>query len=218
MVAQTSKIKVLSRPSVQTSHAVPASLFVGETRPYISGTYFDSFGGGGSRSQYQQTQIGLQLNVLPLINPDGLVVMDIQQSVQQIGGTVKIDGNDVPITQDQSANAKVAVKDRDTIILGGFIRNSIDRGDSGVPYLKDIPLLGNLFKSKRQDDSRRELVILIRPTVLPTPDHAAKLVERRRDTTPNLKEAEVDFELEEQRLLEEANEAILKKRLGVPAR
>ena len=51
MVAQTSKIKVLSRPSVQTSHAVPASLFVGETRPYISGTYFDSFGGGGSRSQ-----------------------------------------------------------------------------------------------------------------------------------------------------------------------
>ena len=103
----------------------------------------------------------------------------------------------------------------DTIILGGFIRNSLDKNESGVPFLKDIPLLGNLFKSKNKDNSRRELVILIKPTVLPTPEDAASLVDKRKDTTPNLKEAEVDFEIEEQRLLKEANESIMKKRLGV---
>lgn len=219
MAAQDNRVKVLSRPSVQTSHAVPASLFVGETRPYITGSSFDSFSGAGSsRSQYQQLQIGLQLQVLPLINPEGLVVMDIQQSVQQVAGSVTIDGNDVPITQDQNASAKVAVKDRDTVILGGFIQSTMSKNESGVPYLKDIPLLGNLFKAKNHNDSRRELVVLIRPTVLPTPDDAARLVNKRKDVTPNLKEAEVDFEIEEQKQLDNANEAIMKKRLGVPER
>ncbi len=219
MAAQDNRIKVLSRPSVQTSHAKPAALFVGETRPYITGSYFDSFGGtGSSRSQYQQLQIGLQLQVLPLINPEGLVVMEIQQSVQQVAGSVNIDGNDVPITQDQNASAYVAVKDQDTIILGGFIQNTMSRNSSGVPFLKDIPLLGNLFKSRSRNDTRRELVVLIRPTVLETPADAAKLVDRRKDTTPNVKEAEVDFELEQQQQLDDANEAILKKRLGLPAR
>ena len=219
MAAQDNRVKVLSRPSVQTSHAVPASLFVGETRPYITGTYSDNFSGAGSsRSQYQQLQIGLQLQVLPLINPEGLVVMDIQQSVQQVAGSVSIDGNDVPITQDQNASAKVAVKDRDTVILGGFIQSTLSKNESGVPYLKDIPLLGNLFKAKNHNDTRRELVVLIRPTVLPTPDDAARLVNKRKDVTPNLKEAEVDFEIEEQKQLDNANEAIMKKRLGVPER
>lgn len=219
MAAQDNRIKVLSRPSVQTSHAKPAALFVGETRPYITGSYFDSFGGtGSSRSQYQQLQIGLQLQVLPLINPEGLVVMEIQQSVQQVAGSVTIDGNDVPVTQDQNASAYVAVKDQDTIILGGFIQNTMSRNSSGVPFLKDIPLLGNLFKSRSRNDNRRELVVLIRPTVLETPADAAKLVDRRKDTTPNVKEAEVDFEIEQQKQLDDANEAILKKRLGLPAR
>ncbi len=219
-LAQDNRVKVLSRPSVQTSHAVPASLFVGETRPYITGSTFygGDFGGASARSQYQQLQIGLQLQILPLINPEGLVVMDIQQSIQQVAGSVNIDGNDVPITQDQNANAKVAVKDKDTIILGGFIQNTMSKNESGVPYLRDIPLLGNLFKAKNRNDTRRELLVLIRPTVLPTPEDAASLVHKRKDVTPNVKEAEVDFELEEQKQLDRANEAIMQKRLGIPER
>jgi general secretion pathway protein D len=218
LAAQDNRIKVLSRPSVQTSHAVAANLFVGETRPYITGSYYSDFGGVSGRSQYTQLQIGLQLQVLPLINPEGLVVMDISQSVQQVAGSVNIDGNDVPITQDQNANAKVAVKDRDTIILGGFIQNTMSRNESGVPFLKDIPLLGNLFKSKNRNDNRRELMVLIRPTVLETPDDAAKLVNNRKNLTPNVKEAEVDFELEQEKHLERANESIMRKRLGLPER
>lgn len=215
--AQQNRVRVLSRPSVQTSHAVPASLFVGETRPYITGTYNYGYGTGPS-SQYQQLQIGIELDVLPLINPEGLVVMDISQSVQQVAGSVTIDGNSVPITQDQRANAKVAVKDRDTVILGGFIQNNVSQSDSGVPVLKDIPLLGNLFKAKNSDNTRRELVVLIRPTVLETPADAANMVTHRKDVTPNVKKAEVDFELEEQRQLQKANEQIMKERLGLPDR
>src|SRR6266404_196031 len=155
-IATDSRINVLSRPHIQTSHAVEANLFVGETRPYITGTY--QYYGGGPSSQYSQLQIGITLSVLPLINPDGLVVMDIRQKIQSIGGTVKIDNNELPSTIDREANAKVSVRDKETIILGGFISSERQKTLSGVPLLKDIPILGALFRSTSSDNERRELI------------------------------------------------------------
>ncbi|MBI3882037.1 MAG: hypothetical protein HY301_18495 [Verrucomicrobia bacterium] len=204
--AGDNNIKVLARPRIQTSHAVPAAIFVGETRPYVTGTSFNNLGGGGSQSQYQQTQIGITLNVLPLINKDGLVVMDIQQQVQQVGGSVRIDNNDVPITQDQNASAKVAVNDRETIVLGGFIRDQKTETKSGVPYLKDIPLLGYLFRSTSTSNGRRELVVLIRPTVLPTPEAAALRAKEVRNEMPTLKITEREIMDKERRLQRRAAE------------
>ena len=195
-LAANSDAKILARPRIQTSHAVPASIFVGETRPYVTGTYFDGFSGGGSRSQYQQTQIGISLNVLPLINTEGLVVMDIQEQVSQAsdkGQGVIIDGNEVPITQDQNASAKVAVRSGETIVLGGFVRNTKGKAKSGVPFLMDIPLLGNLFRSTSTSDKRRELLVLIRPTVLATPEIAALQSHIERERLPGIKQAESEF-------------------------
>jgi general secretion pathway protein D len=203
-LAGNGNVKVLSRPSIQTSHAVPASIFVGETYPYVTGTYFDSVG-GSSQSQYSQTQIGITLNVTPLVNPDGLVVMDISQSVQQIGGTVTIDGNAVPITQDQNTSTKVAVKDGETIVMGGFIQNQKSDTKSGIPYLMDIPLLGKLFRNDSSSGQRQELLILIHPTVLPTPEAAALEPDIQRNRMPAVKAAEADFNAEDAKLLKEAN-------------
>jgi len=204
-LAGKNNVKVLARPSIQTSQNAPASIFVGETRPYITGTYYDGYSGGGSRSQYQQSQIGITLNVTPLINPDGLVVMDIQQQVQQVGGSVKIDGNDVPITQDQNATAKVAVRNGETIVMGGFIQNQKAQAKSGVPFLQDLPLLGPLFRSTTTTGQRRELLVMIRPTVLDTPQAAALETAVQRDRHPNLKLAESEFDKEDQKLLKRAN-------------
>jgi general secretion pathway protein D len=204
-LASDNNFKVLARPRVQTSHAVPANIFVGETRPYVTGTFFNGgLGGTGSSSQYQQTQIGLTLQVLPLINQEGLVVMDIQQQVQQIGGFEVIDGNRVPITQDENSSAKVAVRDRETIVLGGFIRDSKTEGNSGVPYLKDIPLLGYLFRSTTSRNERRELLVLIRPTVLATPEAAALKAQEIRTEMPTVNQVEKDIREREQKMLKKA--------------
>lgn len=200
--ANDSRINVLSRPRVVTSTAKPASIFVGETRPYITGSYFSDFTGAGSRSQYAQTQIGISLNVLPIINQEGLVVMDIQQQISQVGATVQIDGNDVPTTIDRNANAYVAVHDRDTILLGGFISTTKNKNKNGVPYLKDIPGLGVLFRSSSENVSRVELMVLIRPTVLPTPEAAAVHTAVERDKHPNIKSAEREVEQFQQKQLE----------------
>lgn len=206
-LAGNNNVKVLARPSIQTSHAVPANIFVGETRPYITGTYYDGYN-SGSRSQYQQSQIGISLDVTPLINPDGLVVMDIQQQVQQVGGSVTIDGNDVPITQDQNASSKVAVRNGETIVMGGFIQNQKSENKSGVPYLQDIPLLGGLFRTTKNTSSRRELLVLIRPTVLPTPEAAALQTSVERDRLPIVKQTEAEFQADNAKLLKKVNKEV----------
>jgi general secretion pathway protein D len=183
--ATDSRINVLSRPSIVTSTAKPAHIFVGETRPYVTGTYFSGLS-SGSQSQVSQTQIGITLDVMPIVNQDGLVTMDIQQHISQVGGQVAIDNNFVPITIERDANGYVSVNNRDTIVLGGFISTTKNTAKSGVPYLKDIPGLGVLFRSSKDDIQRVELMVMIRPTVLPTPEAAAIATANMRDSLPNL--------------------------------
>jgi general secretion pathway protein D len=196
-VAGDSRINVLSRPRIQTSHAVPADLFIGNTVPYVTGTY--SYYGGGPSSQYTQLEVGIHLQVLPLINPDGLVVMDIQADVEQLGPYVTISGaGQVPTTTKRQAGAKVAVRDGETILLGGFISDSRSTSDSGVPGFKDIPLLGNLFKSKSIQNLRTELVMLMRPTVLTNPAIAAVVARKERNKLSGVKQAELDIRHEEE--------------------
>ena len=192
-IARDSRYNVLSRPRILTSHAKEARIFVGQTRPYITGTY-GGYYGYSPYSQYQQLPIGIELSVLPFINADGLVVMDIKQTIKDIGGEVKIDNNSVPITIDREAQAYVAVRDRDTVILGGFITSGTTKSSSGVPILKDIPLLGGLFKSQSSKKNRNELVVLIRPTVLPSPELAAKATEEDKNLMPGIKRAEWEAE------------------------
>jgi general secretion pathway protein D len=196
-LAANGRARILQRPRIQTSHAVPATLFVGESRPYPQGSYY---GGGafGGYSTIQQLQIGVSLEVTPLINPDGLVVMDIHQKIESFKGNVTIQGvGDVPVTSSKDATAKVAVRDRDTIMLGGLIETSKNDNNSGVPFLKDIPLLGYLFRSSSRDGTRSELIVLIRPTVLPTPEVAALTARAEKEKMPEIRRLENEVQSEE---------------------
>ena len=198
-MAGDSRINVLSRPRIQTSHAVQADLFIGNTVPYVTGTYNYGYGSGPS-SQYTQLEVGIHLQVLPLINPDGLVVMDIQADVEQLGPDVQIAGvGGVPTTTKRQAGAKVAVRNGETIILGGFISDSRSTAISGIPGLMNIPGLGNLFRSTSIENLRTELIMLMRPTVLPTPEIAAVVATEERNKLSGVKQAELEIRNEEAR-------------------
>jgi type II secretory pathway component GspD/PulD (secretin) len=95
---------------------------------------------------------------------------------------------DVPTTTKRQAGAKVAVRDGETIILGGFISDSRSKSDSGIPGLKDIPWLGNLFRSTAVENLRTELIMLMRPTVLPTPEVAAIVATKERNLLSGVKQ------------------------------
>jgi general secretion pathway protein D len=203
--ASDSHARILQRPRIQTSHNEPASIFVGTTQPYPTSSYY---GGGayGGYSSIQQMQIGVTLEVTPLINPDGLVVMDISMEIDGLAGSVTIDNvGSVPITSSKQAASKVSVRDHDTIILGGLVYTEKDKNASGVPVLMDIPLLGYLFRSSSSADTRNELIVLIRPTVLPTPEIAALAATAEKNKMPGVRAMEKEVRDDETRRLKQAD-------------
>jgi general secretion pathway protein D len=201
--ASESRVNVIQKPRIQTSHATPASIFIGSTVPYVSSTYYGGGYAGGPSSSFQQLRVGIGLNVTPFINADGLVVMKIDETIDEISGSTAITGvGDVPNTTSRTLSAEVAVHDGETIILGGFIRNSETKSKAGVPILKDIPVLGYLFRSTGDAKERKELIVLMRPTVLRTPELASAHVEVEKARLPGVRAAEQDFNRLEQRALD----------------
>ena len=203
--AQDSHASIIQRPRIQTSQAKPAQFFVGDTVPYITG--YGNYG-YGNQSTYSQLSVGVELDVTPFINPDGLVVMDIQQEIDDLNGFTAIQNvGDVPNTIKRSLSSEVAVRDRDTIMLGGFIKSNKSTSRSGVPFLMDIPLLGNLFTQRSDKKQREELIVLMRPTVLRTPEIAAAQAVVEENRLPGVREVQAEDEADQRRHVEAEDRA-----------
>jgi len=194
--ASDNNISIIQKPRIQTFQAQKASFFVGQTVPYVTGSTYGS--AYGNSSSYAQLSVGVELDVTPFINPDGLVVMEINEEIDDINGSTFIQGvGNVPNTDKRTLNSEVAVKDRDTIILGGAIRSQKNTTKSGVPVLEDIPLLGVLFSARTSDKSRDELLVLMRPTVLKTPELAAIQAKKEESRLPGIAHAEAQDDKDE---------------------
>ena len=209
--ASDSHASIIQRPRIQTSQAKPAQFFVGDTVPYVTSTY--NYGGvNGNQSSYSQLSVGVELDVTPFINPDGLVVMDIQQEIDDLNGTTTIAGiGDVPNTIKRTLSSEIAVKDKETVMLGGFIKNKKSTSKSGVPFLQDIPLLGNLFSQRNDSKQREELIVLMRPTVLRTPELAAAQAVKEKERLPGVSAALTEEVRTEHGLVEAEKKAELKR-------
>ncbi len=197
-IASDGKTEVLQRPRIMTSHAKPGHFFVGDTVPYVTSTYYGGGFGGGPSSSYQQLRVGIDLTVTPFINPEGLVLMEIEQEIEELSGTSEITGvGAVPTTASRSLSSEIAVRDGDTIMLGGFVNTTGIKSKSGVPVLKDIPLLGALFRNTTSSKKRTELVVLMRPTVLATPELAGAYSTEERSKLPGISRFERSIKKEE---------------------
>lgn len=181
-LSANSRVKILSQPIIQTSHNEEASIDVTEQRPIVTSTATDLVGNQGNlRSNYEYKDIGIKLKVRPLVNPDGLVGLDISQTVDNLNGFQVIDNNQVPIITHREANSKLSVQNGTMVILGGLIENKENVAKKGVPLLGDIPLLGYLFSSTVRNNSRTELMVLLKPTVLRTSEASSvEATERRK--------------------------------------
>jgi len=201
-VAADSHASIVQRPSIMTSQAKPAQFFVGNTVPYINGT---TYGGAyGNQSSYSQLSVGVELDVTPFINPEGLVVMDINQEIDALNGFTTITGvGNIPNTIKRTLSSEVAVRNRDSIMLGGFIENDKSTARSGIPLLMDIPILGDLFSSRSDSKQREELIVMMRPTVLQTPEIAAANTVTEEHELPGVSAAEAEDTIDQQKSIEE---------------
>ena len=171
MLQDEGDVKVLSAPSVMVLNNTEALINIGQQIPVVS-SYINPIsqpggGGGISQSQVQFRDTGIILNVKPRVNPGGLVFMEIkaEQSTPGAASTAAAFGGNVPVDK-KTIKTEVAVQSGDTILLGGLIQQNDGNSQSGVPGLMKIPLLGRLFSTSSRDTTRKELLVLITPTVV----------------------------------------------------
>jgi general secretion pathway protein D len=157
-------LHVLSVPAITTSHNKEGTIFVGESRPVITGTQ-STAGTTGlvSSSTVSQRDIGIQLKVLPLIGKDGSVQLQVTQQVEDVLGSVTIDGNDQPVIGRRSTDSFVSAMSGEIIVLGGLQRSN---DTTTKNRLGPIPIIGDLLGGTSKTKTRTELLIFLRPYVL----------------------------------------------------
>ena len=178
MLASTSEAKILATPVILTTDNTEAKILVGEKRPIVTSTSIS--GGGVQQSAYQYVNIGIDLQVTPHINKKGFVIMDIKQKVDNKGDDVPIDGNPVPVIITRDFDASISVNDGRTIVIGGIVQEEKRKTRTKIPFLGDIPLLGLLFRSDNEETKRVELMVMLTPYVLDTPEEAYGETARRQ--------------------------------------
>ncbi len=164
-----SKFKVISRPCVFTQNNTPATLTSGSSFPIASSTQSSLQNGINNNSflsnvQYQD--IVLSLNIIPLINSDDELTLQISQQNSERAGNTVIAGNNYPIITKQELNTIIACRNNSTVLLGGLVRTDDTKTRTGTPIISLIPGLNKLFGSRQRTLSNSELLIFIQPRIV----------------------------------------------------
>jgi general secretion pathway protein D len=169
-LAEEDKLDVLSRPYLLASDNQLANILIGQSVPFVNDTRITESGQQINTIVYRD--IGLSLNVTPHINPDGVVIMDVIPEVSQLTSQqVPISSSTfAPVIAKRSAESRVAVKDGQTIVIGGLMEDRKTLAIDKVPLLGDIPLLGQLFSRTQATKTKTELLIFLTPHVAARPE------------------------------------------------
>jgi type IV pilus assembly protein PilQ len=178
-------VKIISRPSVVTLNNVPSTIkserILRIALPSSTNIASGSGAAAGTAVATEKIPVGINLNVIPQVSSDGFVLMNIKVKSSSIANSPTVSGGTagvIPFDElNREAEANVLVKDGETIVIGGILKDTGQEAESGVPYLKEIPILGWLFKNHRWQKDFEELVVFITPRIadagsenLPTAD------------------------------------------------
>jgi len=183
----TGRFRVISRPMVFTSNNKKAIIASGTEIPVpvntLSNATTTTTGVAAVASNIEFKKVALQLEVVPLINSDKEVSLDILQKIDSLAGSTTIDGNSIPNIATRYIRTNVSAANGSTIVLGGLITDSKTKNISGIPILDRIPYIGALFRSTTNSKMRTELIILMRPEVTLTKLDLYRLRQKSEDRT-----------------------------------
>ena len=181
-IAQAGRAEILSRPSILARNNQPATISLGQQVPLVSNTQFSAINGQVNTVSYQN--VGIILRVTPFITPQGLVEMIVSPEISALADRstwVPISaGALAPVVNSRVADTVVVVPDNQTVVIGGLMQNQVSESESKIPYLGDIPWLGNAFKRKQKSNVKTELMIFLTPIVIPAPSQLAAMSAEER--------------------------------------
>jgi len=179
---------LISNPKVLTLDNQPAEIKVGQVIPYASGVKFDI--NGQPVITYDYKEVGLDLKITPTIAENNLrltINLQVQEIVDFIRPQVGQLSYAVPITSNRQVNSDVVVENGQTIIIGGLINNRTISTVEGVPGLKDIPLLGRLFRRDTKTEDKVSLFIFLTPYVIEKPEDLSKITQEHQKLADELR-------------------------------
>jgi len=189
LLEQTNRFRIISRPTVFTSNNKKAIIASGQEIPIPTNTLTNVVSSNvvanqaAVSSNIEYKKVALQLEVVPLINSEKEVSLDILQKLDSLGENKIISGNVIPTINTRYVRTNVSAPNGSTIVLGGLIEENKNRSATGIPVLSRIPYLGALFRSTVSDKTRQELIILMRPEVTLTKLDAYRLRQKNEDRT-----------------------------------
>ncbi|HEX8571574.1 MAG TPA: type II secretion system secretin GspD [Allosphingosinicella sp.] len=176
-VKSDSKSNILSTPSIMTLDNQEARILVGQEIPITTGEALSPNFDNQFRT-VDRENVGITLEVLPQINAGGSIKLNLRQEVSSIAGPVSGRSSDL-ILNKREIETVITVDDGEIVGIGGLLDDNERRTIEAIPFLGDLPVVGNLFRSKSRSRAKTNLMVFIRPTILRSPEDARTMTERR---------------------------------------
>lgn len=179
---QNSLVNVLSNPTLLVRDGMNASIQVGTEIPITTAAIA---GQGLAQQNIEYTQTGVQISVTPTLNAQGVVIMNIVQTISNVLDATA--GDPAPAIFNRSLTTEAVVESGRTVLLGGLISENNSRGDTEVPLLADLPLIGEAFRGQTDNLEKTELVMIVTPRVIKSSDEWDKLMDEFADSLEVIK-------------------------------
>lgn len=177
-IASRSRVRVLSTPELLAMNNREARVLVGSRVPFVASTRLGNDVAIDRSVQYEN--VGTQLTLVPTINEDDYVSVQILQEVSSLTTRTVAAALDAPVIATREASTRAVIRNAQTAVIAGLIGTSDEEVERGIPLLKDLPLLGWLFKSRSVVRNRTELAIFVTPYIVRTDADAEALWQRVR--------------------------------------
>ncbi|MCW3847445.1 type II secretion system secretin GspD [Sphingomonas sp. LB-2] len=168
----STKANLLSVPQVTVLDNTPAEIVVGQNVPFITGSILTNTNSATPYTTIERKDVGITLRIIPRINAGEVVRLEVSQEASSIATGLGVTASDL-ITNTRTINTTVLADNGQTIVLGGLVSDDYLEAKRQVPILGDIPIVGELFKSRRESRTKRTLFIFLRPTIIRDSDDAA---------------------------------------------
>ena len=188
-LASDSRVNVLSSPSLMVLNNQTSTINVGDEVPVTTQQQQATSGNSTVVNNIEFRDTGVLLTVSPRVNAGGLVTMEIEQEVSNVAPGTDADSL-TPTIQQRRITSVVAVQSGRTVVLGGLIRENKTQTHSGIPVLYKLPVIGGLFGTQDNQESRTELVVLMTPLVIRNANEASAITREYREKMESLKPLE----------------------------